>query len=257
MKKYIFITIIGIILIMPSVASSATYEMDEVKRFAESEGLDVFKKLMLEDPEGYGFKNTAQIESVVVGDGLPIYWVDAGKLRAADANTSLQSILRPSNQWEFTVFVDGTATSFLTIGEINHALDVVAAGGTSEAFDKAYKKISVHSDPDSSVILAMIEGTHVLVSSVDHQEVALSESNVALYGEQKASLIPSENVVTQLKVSQNAEEQENDGGVLVLNQSVERDAKPVWRMAAISGGIAIAAAWALQKAMNRKKKAGG
>jgi hypothetical protein len=192
---------------------------EEVLSFANNDGLNSFKSIMSEDPTGYGFKDKEEIENSTLGQSFPVYWIDSEKLRAAKSTDTLSSVIKNTNQWQFVVLSNGQPKSFLSVEQGENGLVLVSAGGSSTAFMKAYEQIKAASDQDSEPLLVMIQGTRVLMSSKDNQEIAVSEANTVIHGIQNTKAAPTNDLVATLKNIQNSTEQHKDSGTFLLPQS--------------------------------------
>ncbi|QGU94897.1 hypothetical protein GOM49_07095 [Clostridium bovifaecis] len=139
-SKYIFL-LIFIAFSFCTLNGNTVYAVNvpnEVKLAAES-GLVIFKNMVSENPNNYGYLNLDEVNKTVLGDGFKIKYVNPNKLKKSD-NESLSELVDDTNCWEFIALVDGKPKSFITIGKINGEYKLIQFGGNPEKFYNSFKK---------------------------------------------------------------------------------------------------------------------
>lgn len=204
--KYVVLALLSVVICFGlwSTDNDVAGIPEDIQHYAEGAGLEEFKKLILEDPAGYGYKNEEEVNSVTLGPGFEVHYFDAGKFdRVTD---SLMDLSKPTGQYEFIVYSGGAAKSFLSIERHNAGFRVVMAGGDASRLDKSLDimkgSLSVNHETTSP---ALIKDGNVrfLVSHINGKEVNVpdvpAEKSAILGGMNNNQVWDSEKTIKFLK----------------------------------------------------------
>ncbi|WP_338588225.1 hypothetical protein V6669_22870 [Paenibacillus sp. Y5S-9] len=130
-------------------SSYASNVPEDVQTFAKGQGLDEFKKMVLDDPMGYGYKNEEEVKSVTLGPGFEVYLFDSEKFEKV--SDSLIDVSKPTGQYDFIVQSGGVGKSFLSIEQFEGEFRVVLAGGDASRLDASLNTMtkSLSTDVDT------------------------------------------------------------------------------------------------------------
>lgn len=230
MKKMMLVLVLMCISILSFSCLAEAAPPEEINSFANAEGLRNLKEMVSEDPIGFGFSGKEEVDHLQLGEGFRINYIDPDKLRLADKQTSIKSILKETNQWEFVVLSNGKPKSFLTVGYENNALKVTSGGGTSVDFGIAYKKLLSSTTNRSTVTLVHDKGIRILVAEQDKTEMIIPEispkKSAYLRGIDNTELAASADLMSVLKDAQNAPDQDRDSGGLVTTHAPAKTTFP-------------------------------
>ncbi|WP_342552332.1 hypothetical protein [Paenibacillus sp. FSL R7-0652] len=189
----------------------------DVQSFAEGEGLDQFKMMILEDPEGYGYKNEEEVKGVTLGRGFEVYLFDVNKF--PNISDSLIDVSKPTAQYDFIVKSGGMGKSFLSVERYEGKFRVVLAGGDASRLDESLHVMSKALSTDiSTVDPVLIKDGNIryLAMKVDGKEVNIpdvpKEKNSLMGGMDNHQLWDSAKTIDLLKEFQAQEVDPNTDG---------------------------------------------
>lgn len=189
----------------------------DVQSFAEGEGLDQFKMMILEDPEGYGYKNEEEVKGVTLGRGFEVYLFDVNKF--PNISDSLIDVSKPTAQYDFIVKSGGMGKSFLSVERYEGKFRVVLAGGDASRLDESLHVMSKALSTDvSTVDPVLIKDGNIryLAVKVDGKEVNIPdvprEKNSLMGGMDNNQLWDSAKTIDFLKEVQAQEVDPNTDG---------------------------------------------
>ncbi|SDY25802.1 hypothetical protein SAMN05421736_101793 [Evansella caseinilytica] len=182
---------------------------DELMSFVQTDGIAIFQELVSQDPEGHGYDNVKQVERTEVGEGFKIHYIDNEKLRAANNQSSISSIVKASNEWLFFIELEGKPKSILTIEQQNDGYGVISAGGNSENASKILNILKEGSDEE--ILLVQDQGINFFVSLENEIEyVGVTVPNGWLPSE--ANIMSSEKYIETLQTIENDPSISNQDG---------------------------------------------
>jgi len=204
--KYISVFLISIFICFISVQNiyASTNIPEDIQKYAEGTGLEEFKKLILEDPVGYGYADKDEVNNVTLGPGFEVHLFDASKFN--NVSTSLIDVSKPTGQYEFIVMSNGSGKSFLTIERYEDSFRVVVAGGDASRLAKSLdimtNTLSTNSDYTDPVLIK--DGNiRYLVANLNGKEVNIpdvpAEKNALMGGMDNNQLWDSEKTISFLK----------------------------------------------------------
>ncbi|MBO2944736.1 hypothetical protein JJQ72_12210 [Paenibacillus sp. F411] len=208
--KYFYILLVGVTICSASLFSNIDASVrvpDDIRHYANDAGLEEFKKLISEDPIGFGYKDIEEVGQVTLGPGFQINWIDADKF--ANVKSSLIDVSKPTGQYEFIVLSNGEGKSFLTVERNGGRFRVISAGGDASGLSKSLAKMtSSLASASEHIELALIKDGNVryLVTNVDGKEVNIpdftSEKMALMSGMDQNQLWDSDKTISYLKQAQ-------------------------------------------------------
>ncbi|WP_339306262.1 hypothetical protein [Paenibacillus sp. FSL R5-0519] len=184
MKKYLIILIMlfsNMFLLSNVYGAPGSNEVipSEVKDVA-IKSMEFFKTKVSSSPEEYGWLDEKEVQHAELGEGYRLYYLEPNKINDAD---SILSISYPSDQWQFTVYSNGTPKSFLTVGKENGVgeFKLIQFGGDASDFvtsiDNFARLASQKTVQSKEVdpIIVKVGNVRYLVADVDNVEYALPD----------------------------------------------------------------------------------
>ena len=262
MKYVRFMVMICIGLMCSYLTAPNTYASNvpqDVQSFAQGEGLDQFKMMILEDPEGYGYKNEEEVKGVTLGKGFEVYLFDVNKFK--NISDSLIDVSKPTAQYDFIVESGGMGKSFLSVERHEGKFRVVLAGGDASRLDESLNVMSKALSVDVSTldpVLIKDGNIRYLALKVDGKEVNIPdvprEKNSLMGGMDNNQLWDSAKTIDFLKEVQAQEVDPNTdgaGGYPVI--SSDKSNKDYTNIALISLIIALVGVVVLYIFLRKKK----
>lgn len=161
-------------MMAPNIYASTVPE--DVQTFAKGQGLEDFKKLVLDDPVGYGYENAEEVKSVTLGPGFEVHLFDSDKFK--NVSDSLIDVSKPTGQYDFIVQSDGVGKSFLSIERFEGGFRVVLAGGDASRLDASLNTMtkSLSTDVDTLNPILIKDGNiRYLAVKIDGKEVNIPD----------------------------------------------------------------------------------
>ncbi|SDJ86965.1 hypothetical protein [Paenibacillus naphthalenovorans] len=179
MRKF-FLSLLLSCLVISLVSLSSALAKETIPpevQNAAKEGMKAFKELVSKDPVAYGYKNADEVAQTTLGEGHEVYYIDGNKAIAAPDSSNLSSLAVSANQWEYIVYLNKEARSFLTIGFEDNQYKVVQFGGDSKDFKIAKSNFETLTKEKGDIIPKIIKSGNVryLTAVIGGQELALPD----------------------------------------------------------------------------------
>jgi len=131
--KLIFLAAVTMLSCLPFPVLAVDEPPGEVIRAAD-EGLAIFLKDKPAPARQYlGFEKREDVDSVVLGEGFPIYTIPPATFLKGDFSQSLQSLAVPTGLWQFLVVSGGVPKALLTVDLVNGVWTPVSIGSVGLA----------------------------------------------------------------------------------------------------------------------------
>lgn len=176
---------------------------------AAARGLDQFKAMVGPKAAMVGFADSGEVGRATLGEGFQLHYVDGDRLRSAGGSDSLLALVHPVDAWHFTVDLDGTPKSFLTIAFEDGEYRAVHMGGDAGGYGAAlanFRELTAARGVEVDPTLVKIGPALYFVAQLGAEEFVLPAGADWLGEMDDARLWPAGQVVQMLK-----ERQQNDG----------------------------------------------
>ena len=145
-NRLIMVVILAVLLVPCQIFGNDT-PPDAINKAAKK-GVEKFiKGSRFEDLQRFGFKNKKEINGTDVSDGFRVYTIQPNDLLNGKVAQDLQSLARPTDQWEYLVVNGSNAYALLTVDIVNGEWEPVSIGESELA--KELNDI-LHAWPSSS-----------------------------------------------------------------------------------------------------------
>jgi len=102
-------------LFVPCLAIADDAPSDEIKNAAK-DGIKIFlKDSQLSDRKDFGFKIQSDIDNAEIGEAFQVFTIDTDKLLDTTSAYDFQSLVIPTNRWEFLVHTGGNVKTLLSV----------------------------------------------------------------------------------------------------------------------------------------------
>ncbi|MHB9144970.1 MAG: hypothetical protein ACYC5Y_06495 [Symbiobacteriia bacterium] len=179
MPKWIVSSAVSLVLLLTLVRTAQAVDSPvptEVLNAANT-ALTMFKDKVSAEPNLYGFRTVAEVQSVTLGVGLRIHYFDVAKLRDAGV-ARLSATLQPTDAWEFTADVNGQPRAFLTIAKEDGAYRLGGFGGDARDYGTAlvnFGRLTSAKGAAAEPTLLEYQGLHYLTANLGNEDVVLAE----------------------------------------------------------------------------------
>lgn len=184
MKKiFLLLTIILTLLSLNSIVAFAESNSDvpqEVLAVAK-EGAEIVKSKMSSNPQRWGFESTDDINSLTLGEGFHVNYIDVNKLSKSSDKNLIRSVdYNIIDTWEFTLDSNGVSKTFLTVAFEDDAYRMVNFGGNAGSFGLAknnFRQLISEKDADVKPTLMKFRNLYYFVTEITNEEFALPVDN--------------------------------------------------------------------------------
>ncbi|MDB4894627.1 MAG: hypothetical protein JWN15_889 [Firmicutes bacterium] len=180
------ITVTALVILCMSGGAFAASGSDAAHTGAE-QALRTYKGMPMWDQ--FNFNSADELNSAVVGDGVPVFAFDATKL-AADAST-LESAMNDANMVEFMVKGNNRDVTRLTVRKTDAGYVRYRFGGSAPRLAQGLASLPASAKPD--VRLVLMGAAEFLYVRLPNQELLIAINNVSVGG------IPNFKVLTGTK----------------------------------------------------------
>jgi hypothetical protein len=214
LKKLLIMSVFIVACISNNSAFASENAPNEVQN-AAVEGLKTFKEMASSDPVGFGFKDMEEVDSVVLGEAYPIFYLNGEKLKTKESK-KFADLIENSKDWEFIVYVGNEAKTSIVIGPNESGLFFLKeSGGKSGNFKKALNDIKdslKQKDPNVVIQVVKAGNTEFLIADINGEEYNVEIIPGALSYEKKGTS-KSENSINALKKIQSKFEEKRKNGI--------------------------------------------
>jgi hypothetical protein len=136
-KKQLIILISFLILVTCFITIASAQNLSEPSLDivnAAQEGI----KILVHDKEmhfldRFGFLNQKEVDEATLGDGFQVYTVSPNTILNEETSHDLNSMVVPTNMWQFLIMTQNKAASLLTVDRVNDKWTAVSIGASGLA----------------------------------------------------------------------------------------------------------------------------
>lgn len=216
--------ILSVVLIfafsVPAYAEEGKANIPDEVLQAATDGLNKYRPDVRQSYKEFGFNDSSDSELIQLGDGFKINYLN--NLDATQSETLLDKI-KESNNWEFTVNVNGQPVTLMIVALVDGKYEAVQFGGNAKKYSSMIDKFSQDS---STPTLLKVYNQSYFIGEVDKQEVVLKNSTTG--GDLRTTTVeylPASEVYGELKANENvshlAKEKTRGGSAIVANSPTE------------------------------------
>ncbi|TVX88263.1 hypothetical protein [Paenibacillus agilis] len=213
-----FIALMSLFIGTPFIQTADAFKPQaipaEVQNYAEKEARQLFIEAVSKDPSGYGYSSAQEVQHVTIGEGFHVYLIDPQQL-SLPASHTFQDVIRPTDQWEFIVYSDQQAMSFLRIGTTSAGYQLVSFGGDSSYVKSALQRLPAATSNPYILVTDKSDKYIVKLGETQQELVSIASPNQDLqsFGVPNDQAIQSTSIIKALKQYQvQNEHSDQDGG---------------------------------------------
>ncbi|MBD8499863.1 hypothetical protein [Paenibacillus arenosi] len=213
-----FIVFASLFIGTPFIQTAAAFQSQtiptEVQNYVEKEARQLFIEAVSKDPLGYGYSSGQEVQNVTIGEGFPVYLIDPQQL-SLPASTTFQDVIRPTDQWEFIVYSDQQAMSFLRVGNTPSGYQLHSFGGDSSYVKSALQQLPTAANNPYILVIDKSDKYIVKLGETQQELVSIASPNQDLqsFGVPNDQAIQSTPIINALKQYQaQNEHSDRDGG---------------------------------------------
>ncbi|HLU22754.1 MAG TPA: hypothetical protein VKZ77_09775 [Bacillaceae bacterium] len=176
----------------------------EIEQFATSSAINLFKEIVSEDPEGYGFNDINEVENVTLGPGYQLYAIDGERLKD-DKYKKMSEISYETTIYEYIVYSKGVPKSFITISTDDKGVFLSSAGGIASGIEKtlnSFNSLSVNLNESKHEIFVVHYGVsdkYFILKTKDKEEIIPFSPNGENKAEINGKVYSSEQIVDHIR----------------------------------------------------------
>lgn len=122
------------LLFQPSLLLSSSEVPPGAVTKAAEQGIRIFvKDPLVKNLQRFGLASREQVENAALGKGFRVFSIPPEGLLEPGSSRELDSLVRPSNIWQFLIVADGKAASVLTVDFFNNQWTPVSIGASGLA----------------------------------------------------------------------------------------------------------------------------
>ena len=123
-----------ILMIQPPPSFSSDEMPSQEIIGAAQEGIRTFLKVpRRQNLHKLGFLSQKAIDEAVLGEGFRIFTLPPDRLLSTDPPQDIDSLVLPTNMWQFLIVTEGKATALLTVDLVKNRWTAVSIGGSGLA----------------------------------------------------------------------------------------------------------------------------
>ncbi|WP_028596698.1 hypothetical protein [Paenibacillus assamensis] len=213
-----FITFVSLFIGTPFIHTVDAFKSQsipaEVQSYVDKEARPLFIEAVSKDPRGYGYSTAQEVQNITVGEGFPVYLIDPQQLSLPTSNT-FQDVIRPTEQWEFIVYSDQQAMSFLRVSKTSSGYQLESFGGDSSYVKSALQQLPAVGNNPYILVTDKSDKYIVKLGETQQELVAIASPNQDLqsFGVPNDQAIHSAPIIKALKQYQiQNEHSDRDGG---------------------------------------------
>ncbi|MCR8845182.1 hypothetical protein NQ117_15975 [Paenibacillus sp. SC116] len=213
-----FITFVSLFIGTPFIHTVDAFKSQsipaEVQSYIENEARPLFIEAVSKDPHGYGYSTAREVQNITIGEGFPVYLIDPQQLSLSTSNT-FQDVIRPTEQWEFIVYSDQQAMSFLRVSKTSSGYQLESFGGDSSYVKSALQQLPAVGNNPYILVTDKSDKYIVKLGETQQELVAIASPNQDLqsFGVPNDEAIQSAPIIKALKQYQiQNEHSDRDGG---------------------------------------------